>query len=335
MPRFATYLYPHTCYTSKPVEQIAFTGFSYPHFSRIRQALASALEHYPALPIRQAAYQDFARVHTPDYLAKLEQMAAGQPPAELPKLGIGCQGLEHCLPGYRYGLGGMLEAIDQMQRGDLDRAYCFCLGGHHAYADWGHGYCLLNAQAAAARYAQTQGFARILIVDWDIHHGDGTQAIFAHDPSVYHLSLYSLADLYMSLACGMRVGTTAVAAELGHCNIPILHQAYPDNFCEQLGLPGTFYRGPEALPAFQAALRQLPWQPDLIFIHSGYDGHKDDCGGNIMDWTNETFEHLTRAVLAVAQTAACPVISVHGGGYNPPVTLAAALRHVEVLASAG
>jgi len=62
--------------------------------------------------------------------------------------------------GYQYGLGGMLAAIDRMKAGVLDRAYCFFSGGHHAHADWGHGYCLLNPQAAAVRYAQERGFAK-------------------------------------------------------------------------------------------------------------------------------------------------------------------------------
>jgi acetoin utilization deacetylase AcuC-like enzyme len=79
----------------------------------------------------------------------------------------------------------MFEAVEQMKRGNLERAFCFCLGGHHAHRDWGHGYCLLNPLAATARYAQELGLVRVLIVDWDIHHGDGTQAIFAHDDTVY------------------------------------------------------------------------------------------------------------------------------------------------------
>jgi acetoin utilization deacetylase AcuC-like enzyme len=124
-------------------------------------------------------------VHTPTYLDKLKRMAAGEEIAAAPRLSVECTGFEYCLPGYLYGLGGMLEAIDQMRSGALERAYCFSLGGHHAYADWGHGYCLLNPQAAAVRYAQKKGFEHVLVVDWDIHHGDRTQSIFAHDASVY------------------------------------------------------------------------------------------------------------------------------------------------------
>jgi len=329
---FATYLHPHTCYTSKPSDQIQFVGHSYPHFSRIRQELERALAERPSLPARQAEYAEYSRVHTEKYLSQLTCMATGEPTDELPRLSIECTGFEYCLPGYLYGLGGMLEAIDRMRAGNLERAYCFSLGGHHAYADWGHGYCLLNPQAAAARYAQSQGFEKVLIVDWDIHHGDGTQSIFANEPSVYCLSIHSGADLYMALASGLRHGTTTAGETVGHCNIPLLDRAYGENFAVEMNLPGKFYRADEGLSVFQAALERLPWIPDVIFLFSGYDAHVDDCGKGITDWTNEDFEQLTRTVLKLAHKAACPVLSVHGGGYKVAVTIAAAIRHVDVLA---
>ena len=169
MPKFATYLHPHTCYTSKPSDQIKFIGHSIPYFSQVRQELEKVLVNYPALPLRQASYADYLSVHKDEYLKKLTMMAAGEPLEELPRLSIECIGFEYCLPGYLYGLGGMLEAIDHMKASMLERAYCFSFGGHHAYSDWGHGYCVLNPQAAAARYAQAQGFERILVVDFDLY----------------------------------------------------------------------------------------------------------------------------------------------------------------------
>jgi acetoin utilization deacetylase AcuC-like enzyme len=333
MPRFAVYLHPHTCYTSKPIDQIQFIGHSIPHFKQVRQELKKTLSGYPALPVREAEYVEYRRVHTDEYLNQLVRMAAGESLENPPRLSIECTGFEYCLPGYLFGLGGMLTAIDQMQAGALERAYCFSLGGHHAYADRGHGYCLLNPQGVAARYAQTRGFERILIVDWDIHHGDGTQAIFANDPGVYCISIHSAADLYMALACGLRYGTTTAGEEVGHCNIPLLDRSFDDSFAEAMHLTGKFYRAHESLQAFQSALDQMPWAPDLILIFSGYDGHADDCGRGITDWSNEDFKRLTRNVLELAGRAACPVLSVHGGGYKLPVTVAAAVSHVEVLAA--
>ena len=333
MPKFATYLHPHTIYTSKPSDQIRFVGHSFPHSSQVRRELERALTDYPTLPVRKAEYAEYLRVHTEEYLDKLALMASDETLEELPRLSIECAGLEHCLPGYLYGLGGMLEAIDEMRTGVLERAYCFSLGGHHAHADRGHGYCLLNPQAVAARYAQTQGFEKVLIVDWDIHHGDGTQSIFANDPGVYCISIHSAADLYMALAGGLRYGTTTEGEKVGHCNIPLLNQFYDDNFAEEMNLSGRFYRASESLQIFRASLGQIPWTPGLILIFSGYDAHRDDCGAGITDWTNQDFKQLTRYVLELANEASCPVLSVHGGGYKLSVTVSAAVSHVEVLAS--
>jgi acetoin utilization deacetylase AcuC-like enzyme len=333
MPNFAVYLHPETVLTSKPAEQITFAGRSQPYFSQVRQALAGALAaEYPSLPLRQADFEEYGRVHTAEYLRQLTLLSQDLPLAGSSPLGHSSQGLEHCLPGYRYSLGGMLEAIDQMRRGNLERAYCFSLGGHHAFPDWGHGYCLLNPMAAAARYAQANGFGRILIVDYDLHHGDGTQAIFAHDPTVYCLSIHSIADLYMAVSSKMREATTTAATQLGHCNLPLLGNTFPDDFFEQMKLSGRFYRGTESLPAFADALSQLPFTPNLIFIFSGYDAHRNDCGRDTHGWTNDSFQQLTHHILDIAHHAACPVLSVHGGGYNLPVTISSALAHISTLA---
>jgi acetoin utilization deacetylase AcuC-like enzyme len=242
-------------------------------------------------------------------------------------------GLAYTLPGLLFGLGGLLTAVDQMKAGQLERAYCFSMGGHHAFADRGHGYCILNPQAAAARYAQTQGFARILIVDWDLHHGDGTQTIFAHDNSVYCLSIHSAADLYMTTQRVLRLGTTETAVATGHCNIPILHSDYDDSFWSRMNLPGSYYRADDSLTQLEIALNNLPWQPDLIFIFSGYDAHIDDQGRHVTNWTNADYEQMTRLVLAVARQSHCPIISSHGGGYTLPVAIAAAQSHVNDLAN--
>jgi acetoin utilization deacetylase AcuC-like enzyme len=328
---FAVYCPPETVLTSKPREQISFVGRSLPHFSNVREALADLLAGYPALPTRRADLDLYLAVHTSDYLQRLRRMAAGESSEENDRPGGECAGYEYCLPAYEFGLGGMLEAIERMEQGSLKRAYCFSLGGHHAYSDWGHGYCLLNPQAAAVRFAQSRGFRRVLLVDWDIHHGDGTQAIFAHDPEVYCISIHSAVDLYMGKAAGWQSATVAGGQAIGHCNIPILHVRYDVSFIQSLNLPGPFFRGSESLSAFRQALGSVPWKPDLICIFSGYDGHREDCGRNITNWTDDDFAELTRAVLAVAEECSCPVLSVHGGGYQLPVTVSAALRHVETL----
>lgn len=332
MFKFFTYLHAHIFLTTKPVEEIKFTGQSLPHYNTVRAKLADELVDYPTIPPIRVALDEYARVHDPVYLDTLQQMARGEEVEAVPKLSLECAGLEYNILGYEYALGGMFEAINRMREGVLERAYCFSMGGHHAYQNWGHGYCLLNPLAAAARYAQEQGFEKVLIIDWDHHHGDGTQSIFANDKSVYCLSIHSALDLYMSTQRVMRQGTTTAAEQVGHGNIPILSREFDDDVWEQLGLEGAFYRGEDSLAIFQTSLEKLPWTPNIILIFSGYDAHVADCGRGIQGWVNDDFEQLTVYVLELAQKAKCPILSVHGGGYNVPVTVSAALVHVNRLA---
>ncbi|CAD5931619.1 putative protein SYNPCC7002_A1628 [Planktothrix tepida] len=337
MNRLFTYLYPQAFFTSKPIQEIAFETFSLPYYNQVRHTLAQSLRDYPVLSLRKAQVVDYLRVHTHHYLRKLALKARDQPLDEislsLPELSIECRGLEYAIPGYLYGLGGMLEAIDQMKRGIVERAYCFSMVGHHAHPDWGHGYCLLNPLAAATRYAQLQGFAKILIIDWDIHHGDGTQAIFSHDPSVYCISIHNAVDLYMAKASDLKVGTTDAAQVVGHCNIPIIPASFPIEVLQEEGITGTFYYGYESLNKFQKALEKMPWQPNLIAIFSGYDSHQEDCGASTTGWTNDDFCKLTQITLDFANKHECPVLSCHGGGYNLPVTVSATLSHLKTLAT--
>ncbi len=331
MPKFATYLHPHVFSTSKPVDQIKFIGQSLPHFDAIRTRLVDALADYPSIPPTQADFSEFYSVHNQLYLDKLQQMARDEEVTEFPKLSIECTGLEYGIPGYQYALGGMFEAVNQMKVGSLERAYCFSMGGHHAHPDWSHGYCMLNPLAVTARYAQERGFEKVLIIDWDHHHGDGTQSIFANDRAVYCISIHSAIDLYMSSQRVLRQGTTTAAEKVGQCNIPILNKTFDDEFWTQLGMEGKYYRAEQSLPEFQSKLENLPWVPDIVLIFSGYDAHQEDCGRDIQEWENEDFEMLTIYVLEMARKAGCPILSVHGGGYNIPVTVSAALAHVNTL----
>jgi len=137
----------------------------------------------------------------------------------------------------------------------------------------------------------------------------------------------------MAFANGLRYSTTTTGKSLGHQNIPILSKAYDNEFKKQIEWGGDFYRAEESITEFAAALTKIPWSPDLIIIFSGYDSHKDDQGYDITNWTNNDFVTLTKLVLDLSQKASCPVLSVHGGGYNLPVTVSAACAHIETLAN--
>ncbi|MFK7801810.1 MAG: histone deacetylase family protein [Anaerolineae bacterium] len=330
---FKIYLHPETCATSKPASEIDFVGKSYPHYAEIRRRLADQIENnYQHLPLRIAKLEEFLSVHTQSYLSKLQSLSNGNKVEDL-RLGMECTGLEYCFPGYQAGLGGMQQAIDEMAEGGLDAAYLFSLGGHHSYSDWGHGYCLLNPQAVAVRYAQKKGFKKVLIIDWDIHHGDGTQSIFENDPDVHCLSIHSGLDLYMSLMRVIRQGSSKVGKEMGHTNIPLIHQAYSDQDVKELKYQGVVYRAEQSLEAFRNTLNHLDFEPDLITIFCGYDAHKDDCGEEITNWDENIFETMTQTVMNYAITKKCPILSIHGGGYNIDSTISSAVRHVTTLSS--
>lgn len=129
------------------------------------------------------------------------------------------------------------------------------------------------------------------------------------------------------------MGTTTVGLAVGHCNIPLIQQNFSVEVLSKLGINSNFYTSHESLNTFQEALLQIPWTPDLILIFSGYDSHQDDCGKGITDWTNQEFKLLTLKVLEIAKKSSIPVISSHGRGYKLPVTVLAALSHVEILAT--
>jgi acetoin utilization deacetylase AcuC-like enzyme len=330
---FATYFHPQTCLTSKPIEEISFVGHSLPHFSNVRQQLAANTTQYPSLPVREADIALYETVHDKEYLDTLQRTAKDESVENKPQLSGECRGYEFCLPGYRYSLGGMIAAIDRMKAGTLDRAYTFALGGHHSYARRGHGYCLLNPMAAAVRYAQTQDFNKILIVDWDIHHGDGTQSIFANDSTVHCISIHSAADLYMASMRVIRDGTTEAAEAIGQCNIPVLNSKYEGKIAQAMELAGNLYWTNEVIPTLNEKLNTLPFTPDMIFIFSGYDSHKDDCGKHTTKWDNDDYRTLTRIMLDLSEKTSCPIVSSHGGGYKIDITIPAALEHIETLAT--
>jgi acetoin utilization deacetylase AcuC-like enzyme len=171
------------------------------------------------------------------------------------------------------------------------------------------------------------------MIDWDIHHGDGTQAIFEHDPSVYCISIHSVIDLYMMKVTSIEAGTTEYAKKIGQCNIPLLHRIFDAKFFAEIDLHGDFYRDNESIPAFQQSLETLPFTPDIVFVFAGCDSHKDDCGRDITNWETLDFETLTKSVIALSRKANCPILSSGCGGYNLKSTVAVIEAHVRTLAT--
>ncbi|HWT01411.1 MAG TPA: histone deacetylase [Pyrinomonadaceae bacterium] len=198
--------------------------------------------------------------------------------------------------------GGVCRAVDALMRGEADNAFLPVRPpGHHATPERAMGFCLFNNVAVGARYAQTQypEVERVAVVDWDVHHGNGTQGIFYDDPTVFFFSMHQY-PWYPGT--GAR-GETGLGRGRGYTlNVPVRAAT----------------RAADQRHAFDAALEEIgtKFKPDLVFISAGFDAHKADPLGQLL-LTDEDFVEMTRAVKQWA-AGVCNnrVVSCLEGGYN-------------------
>ncbi len=200
--------------------------------------------------------------------------------------------------------GCVCDATERLVRGDDTQALCLVRPpGHHALTSRALGFCLFNNVAIAAHTAIGElGLNRVLIVDWDIHHGNGTQATFWEDSHVGFISIHRWPFFPGTghsdeIGGGRGVGATV--------NLPV-----------EFGISRQDYLG-----MFRNALEKMADQikPELIFVSAGFDAHRLDPVGNL-GLETEDFVSLTRLVLDVAEThAGGRVVSVLEGGYDPEV----------------
>jgi len=207
--------------------------------------------------------------------------------------------------------GGVLEAVDGVARGDFRSVFCAVRPpGHHAETATVMGFCLFNNVAVGARYAQKHhGIGRVAIVDWDVHHGNGTQEIFHEDPSVLYISLHQY-PFYPG---------TGAESERGFGK----GEGFTVNCPMKAGSGEKEY-----LQAFQKTIVPAldQFKPELLLISAGFDAHKDDPLAGI-ELTEESFSKMTKMLMDVADRY-CEgrIVSVLEGGYD----LAALARSVEV-----
>ena len=215
-----------------------------------------------------------------------------------------------------HATGTLLNAVDLVVGKEANNAFCVVRPpGHHATPDVGMGFCLFNSVAAAARYAQQKhGLSRVLIVDWDVHHGNGTQNIFYEDSSVLFFSTHQ-SPWYP--------GTGAVN-ESG--------EGAGEGFTINCPFPAGAGRH-EILGAFQNQLIPAAedFQPDLVLISAGFDSRGGDPLGNFL-LTDQDFADLTTLMMEVADRyAGGRVVSVLEGGYNLAGLTAAVRAHATSL----
>ncbi len=194
-----------------------------------------------------------------------------------------------CVESYDIALraaGGALAACDAIMDGTVRNAFCAVRPpGHHAVPHGGMGFCVFNNVAVAARYLQRHhGLERIAILDWDVHHGNGTQDIFYEDPSVLFCSTH-LWPFYPGTG---QAGETGSGAGDGFTiNVPMSHGDGDDVI----------------LPAFDETFRAAvdEFEPDFVLLSAGYDAHHEDMLGG-MTVTDEGFQRLAAIVREMADT---------------------------------
>lgn len=215
--------------------------------------------------------------------------------------------------------GGALSAADAIMTGVVDHAFCAVRPpGHHAEADRAMGFCLFNNVAVAAKYIQRRhGIQRVLIVDWDVHHGNGTQHSFYDDPSVLFFSTHQ----YPYYPGTGRATESGEGKGTGFTiNVPMSRGEGDEEYAE------AFER--LLVPAADA------FEPEFVVISAGFDAHKDDPLAG-MALTERGYANLTGIVAKLARRhARGRILSCLEGGYNLSALGASVEQHVAGLLAA-
>ena len=269
----------------------------------LRSAQASGLELREASP---ASWESLAGVHSVQYAEELQRLARG---------GAALIGQDTVLNSASWdaalaGLGQVLAAVDHAHAGGGNAFAAVRPPGHHATASRAMGFCLLANAVLAARHAQRLGRGRVLIVDWDVHHGNGTQDLVERDPSIRFVSMHQW-PWYPGTGTAQERGVGNVF------NIPLPPGLAP------LGSGGyveSFWGGVEAAGR--------DWSPDIVLISAGYDSMKGDPLGG---FTLEPEHYATIVTRIRERFRDVPAVGLMEGGYAPERLAAGVVATVKAL----
>jgi len=279
-------------------------------FSRqgaLSEALHESLKIIRPSGLAPELYRWIHQVHHPHYTQHLKVQV---PKRDLVYLDPDTPLSPDSLSAAEWAVSGLLEAIDAVMAGDISNAFCALRPpGHHAEPGRAMGFCLLNTVAIGARYLQAHHhLEKVLILDWDVHHGNGTQNAFYDDPSVFYFSTHQF-PFYPG---------TGAASERG---------AGEGEGATQNGLLEAGEGDQAILSILERDFRKVVenFRPDFILISAGFDAHLEDPLASL-EVTDEGFAEMTQIVRSLAEThCGGRIVSCLEGGYN----LAALARSVQ------
>ena len=259
---------------------------------------AEMKDHLEGVPPRAATRAELETIHSPAYI-DLVASTAGKPYYRLD------MDTSTCAKSHETALlaaGGLLELIKSVMEGKLDNGFALLRPpGHHAERDKAMGFCLFNNVAIGAQYAiQNFSLQKILIVDWDVHHGNGTQHSFYEDPKVLYFSTHRYGFFYPGSGATTEVGKGK--GEGYNVNVPLT-----------TGVSDVEYGN-----IFEKILKPiaLEYQPQLILVSAGFDIHYDDPLGG-MEVTEKGFSRMTQILMEIARaTAQGKLVITLEGGYD-------------------
>ena len=255
------------------------------------------------------------RVHTRQHVDRVRRVcAAGGGVLDLGDTPVGPNSCDVAL----LAAGAVLRCCDAVATGEVRRAFAAVRPpGHHAEPDRAMGFCLFSSVAVAARHLQARhGVGRVAVVDFDVHHGNGTQAAFEEDPTVLFISLHQdPRTLYPGSGHAWETGTGA--GEGFTLNIPFRPGADDEDYVHALEA--------QVLPELDK------FRPEVLMISAGFDAHAEDPLAQVQ-LSEEGFEHMTQLLVESSEKhCGGRVVSALEGGYNLRALGRSAVRHLVAL----